>query len=143
MENRAGLPISSINTGGEVFKGYGPFSLATMLMGITMGMMYMVDHPNEMKEILDFCSDVTIDYGTEMARSGCHALQFAEATASLIGRRAYAELVWPYDRKVIRALKQQDVYVFLHVCGNSTSTFDLMIDTGADCLEFDSQVDIA
>jgi hypothetical protein len=22
MENRAGLPISSINTGGEVFKGY-------------------------------------------------------------------------------------------------------------------------
>jgi uroporphyrinogen decarboxylase len=44
---------------------------------------------------------------------------------------------------VIQELKKLDVSVFLHVCGNSTSLFDLLVESGADCLEFDSQVDIA
>jgi uroporphyrinogen decarboxylase len=70
-------------------------------------------------------------------------VQFGEASASLISRKHYEELVWPLDRYVIEVLKKQGIYVFLHVCGNSTRIFDLMVESGADCLEFDSQVDIA
>jgi len=78
-----------------------------------------------------------------MAKSGCHGVQFGESTASLIGRRMYEEMAWPYDCQVIRELKKLGLYVFLHVCGNSTPFFDLLVKSGADCLEFDSQVDIA
>ncbi|MEI7990495.1 MAG: uroporphyrinogen decarboxylase family protein [Chloroflexota bacterium] len=121
----------------------GPFSLACTLMGIDNAMAYLVEKPEEMKTIFDFCSEVAIAYGIGMAKSGCHGIQFGEATASLIGRRRYEELVWQYDCKVIRELKKLGVYVFLHVCGNSTPIFDLMVESGADCLEFDSLVDIA
>ena len=121
----------------------GPFLLAMTLMGMEQGMVYMMEKPEEMKAILEFTSEITIAYGAGMVRSGCHGLQFGESTASLIGRKRYQEFVWPYDYHVIRELKKLGVYVFLHVCGNSTPMFDLMVESGADCLEFDSQVDIA
>jgi len=121
----------------------GPFLLALTLMGMEQGMAYLVEKPAEMKEILEFCSQVTIAYGTGMAQSGCHGIQFGESTATLIGRKRYEEFIWPYDCLVIQELKKLGVYIFLHVCGNSTPIFDLMVESGADCLEFDSQVDIA
>lgn len=121
----------------------GPFNLACTLMGLTTALMFIKDQPDDFRAIMEFCSQVTVAYGAGMAKSGCHGVQFGESTASLIGRRLYEEMVWPYDCQVIRELKTLGFYVFLHVCGNSTPFFDLIVNSGADCLEFDSQVDIA
>jgi len=120
----------------------GPFNLACTLMDLMKAMMFIKDNPDEFHAIMEFCSQVTIAYGAGMAKSGCHGVQFGESTVSLIGRRLYEELVWPYDCMVIKELKKLGIYVFLHVCGDSTPIFDLMVNSGADCLEFDSQVDI-
>ena len=120
----------------------GPFQLANTLMEITNAMILLKDKPAQMREILDFCSQVTIAYGAGMIKSGCHGIQFGESSVSLIGRRLYEDIVWPYDCMVIEELKKLGAYVFLHVCGNSTPIFDLMVNSGADCLEFDNQVDI-
>ncbi len=121
----------------------GPFNLACTLMDLMTAMLFLKDQPDEFRTIMEFCSQVTIAYGAGMAKSGCHGIQFGESTASLIGRRLYEELVWPYDCLVIEELKKLGIYVFLHVCGDSTPIFDLIVQSGADCLEFDSQVDIA
>jgi uroporphyrinogen decarboxylase len=121
----------------------GPFNLACTLMDLMNAMLFLKDQPDEFRAIMEFCSQVTIAYGAGMAKSGCHGVQFGESTASLIGRRLYEEFVWPYDCLVIEELKKQGIYVFLHVCGDSTPFFDLIVNSGADCLEFDSQVDIA
>jgi uroporphyrinogen decarboxylase len=121
----------------------GPFQLACTLMEMSRAMLHLVDRPDEMRTILEFCSQVTIAYGTAMAASGCHGLQFGESSASLIGRKLFEEIVWPYDCLVIQALKALGLYVFLHVCGDSRPIFDLLVESGADCLEFDSQVDMA
>ena len=120
----------------------GPFNLACTLMGLVDAMVFLKDQPDEFRAIMEFCSQVTIAYGAGMAKSGCHGLQFGESTASLIGRQLYEELVWPYDCLVIEELKKLDLYVFLHVCGDSAPFFDLIVNSGAHCLEFDSQVDI-
>ncbi len=121
----------------------GPFNLACTLLGLTNALVFIEDYPDEFREIMDFCTQVTIAYGAGMAKSGCHGVQFGESTASLIGRRRYEEIAWPYDCLAIRELKKLGLYVFLHVCGDSTPFFDLLVKSGADCLEFDSQVDIA
>jgi uroporphyrinogen decarboxylase len=121
----------------------GPFNLACTLIGLTEAMLFLKDQPDEFRTIMEFCSQVTIAYGSGMAKSGCHGIQFGESTVSLIGRRLYEELVWPYDCLVIEELKKLGIYVFLHVCGDSAPIFDLIVKSGADCLEFDSQVDIA
>jgi uroporphyrinogen decarboxylase len=120
----------------------GPFLLAMILMGMEQGMTCLVEKPAEMKEISEFCSQITIAYGAGMAQSGCHGIQFGGSTATLIGRKRYVEFIYPYDCKVIQELKKLGVSIFLHVCSNSTPLFDLLVESGADCLEFDSQVDI-
>ncbi len=121
----------------------GPLQLALTLMGMERGMTYLAQEPARMREILEFCAQVTIAYGVGMARSGCHGLQFGESSAPLVGPERYQDIVWPYDCEVIRELKKLGPHVFLHVCGDSRGIFDLMVASGADCLEFDSQVDMA
>ena len=119
----------------------GPFQLALTLMGMERGFVTLMERPAEMCDILEFCAEVTILYGKAMAQTGCHGLQFGESTAALLGRNRYRDVVWPYDCRVIEALRQTGAYVFLHVCGDSTSVFDLLVQSGAHCIEFDSQVD--
>jgi uroporphyrinogen decarboxylase len=121
----------------------GPFQLASTLMGMDRAMTLLIDSPDEMKDILAFCRDVAIAYGLAMAGSGCHGIQFGESTAGLLGRALYEEVVWPFDCQLIEALKLSGVAVVLHVCGDSTRIFDLMVASGADCLEIDTQVDLA
>lgn len=121
----------------------GPFQLALTLMGMERGFVTLMERPAEMCDILEFCAEVTILYGKAMAQTGCHGLQFGESTAALLGRNRYRDVVWPYDCRVIEALRQTGAYVFLHVCGDSTSVFDLLVQSGAHCIEFDSQVDPA
>jgi len=105
-------------------------------------MTLLMDSPEEMREILAFCRDVAIAYGQAMARTGCHGIQFGESTAGLLGRALYEEVVWPFDCQLVEALKPTGVAVVLHVCGDSTAIFDLMVASGADCLEIDTQVDL-
>ena len=121
----------------------GPFQLAATIMGMDRAMTMLLDEPEELKRVLEFCTEVAVAYGKAMARSGCHGLQFGESSASVIGRAAYEEVVWPFDCRVIEELKQEPPYVFLHVCGDSTPLFDLLVRSGAHCLEIDSQVDMA
>jgi len=121
----------------------GPFQLAATLMGMENAMTWLIERPDEMKEILAFCSEVVIAYGAAMAKTGCHAIQFGESIVSLIRRAFYEEIVWPFDRRVIEALRKTGVKVFLHVCGDGTPIIDLLAATGADCLELDAPVDLA
>jgi len=120
----------------------GPFNLACTLMEMANALVYLKDKPDDLRAIMEFCSEVTIAYGIGMAKSGCHGIQFGESVVSLLGRKLFEELVWPYDLYVINEMKKTGVSVFLHVCGDSTRIFDLLVESGADCLEFDSQVDI-
>lgn len=121
----------------------GPFQLASTLMGMDQAMTLLIENPEEMQEILAFCCDVAIAYGLAMAGSGCHGIQFGESTAGLLGRALYEEVVWPFDCQLIEALKSTGVAVVLHVCGDSTRIFDLLAASGADCLEIDTQVNLA
>jgi MtaA/CmuA family methyltransferase len=120
----------------------GPFQLAGTLMGMEQALVSLSEHPDDFDEILAFCTEVALAYGTAMAATGCHGLQFGESTASLVGRERYQELIWPHDCHLVRGLQDVGARVFLHVCGDSSPLLDLMADTGADCLEIDSVVNL-
>lgn len=121
----------------------GPFQLAATIMGMEAAMTALVDDPDGMQDVLRLCADVAISYGTAMAASGCHGIQFGESTAGVLGRRFYEEYIFPHDLRVVGELKKTGTKVFLHVCGDSSAIIDLMAATGADCLEIDSMVDLA
>ena len=121
----------------------GPFNLACTLMESWHAMMILKDRPDDLRAIMDFCSQVTIAYGAGMAKSGCHGVQFGESIVSLIGRTAYEELVWPYDLFGHRGTEKTGPLRVSACVRRQHADFRSLVNSGADCLEFDSQVDIA
>ncbi len=121
----------------------GAFSLAGILRGTQQFMYDIIDSKDEVHQMLQFCTEVTVTYGTVLHRmTGVPAVQFGDSTASLISRELYEEFVYPYECRIIERLKKAGLLVFLHICGNSTHILDLMVKTGADCLELDGEVDL-
>jgi len=120
----------------------GPFQLLLTLRGSEAGCVDAVQDIDRVHEFLEFATQVVIAYGRAMARTGVHAIQFGESSASLISPSMYRDLILPYDRRIIEALHEESVAVFLHVCGQSSHLDELLAATGADCLEVDSPADL-
>jgi MtaA/CmuA family methyltransferase len=120
----------------------GPFQLFLTLRGSEAGCLEAVQEPDKVHKFMEFASEVVIAYGRAMAGTGVHAIQFGESSASFVSPELYGDKVLAYDQRVIAALREEGVSVFLHVCGRSSHLDKLLADSGADCLEVDSPVDL-
>ena len=121
-----------------------PFQLAGILRGLQQLMYDVSDNGPALHGLLKFCTEVAIRYGLAMReKAGVPAVQFGDSMAGLIRREQYEEFCFPYECRLISALKETGMMVFLHVCGDSRHILDLMTRTGADCLEIDEAVDLA
>jgi uroporphyrinogen decarboxylase len=121
----------------------GPFQLAGILRGLEQFFFDLNDSSQHIQKMIQFCQQVTITYGVAVREAtGVPAVQFGDSTASLLSREQYEEFVFPHECQVIEELQKAGLLVFLHICGNSTHILDLMVQTGADCLEIDEAVDL-
>ena len=121
-----------------------PFSVAAVILGPQEWMMNLIDEPELCHEFLETCTESAIRYGVAAAKAGAHGLAFGDSPAGLISRAMYEEFALPYARRAIAALKEQTgLPVFYHVCGDCRHILDLMMQTGADCVEIDSMVPMA
>lgn len=119
-----------------------PFSAAAALAGPQDFLMALCDEEDWVMELLEFCTEQITRFGILAAEAGAHGLAFGDSVASLVSPDMYRLFALPYAQKVIRRLKEKTgLPVFYHVCGNTNHILDLMVTTGADCLELDSPVD--
>lgn len=119
-----------------------PFSAAACLRGPELFLMDLYDASESVFDLLQKCTDAIVEYGKSAARAGAHGLAFGDSVASLIGRDAYREFALPYAKQAIERLHETGLPVFYHVCGDTTHILSDMVETGADCLELDSIVDM-
>lgn len=118
-----------------------PFSVAASVLGPQEFMINLIDEPELCHKFLDVCTESTVRYGVAAAKAGAHGLAFGDSPAGLISRAMYEEFALPYAQRAIAALKEQTgLPVFYHICGDSRHILDLMMETGADCVEIDSMV---
>ena len=121
-----------------------PFSAAAALLGPQEFMINLIDEPELCHEFLEICTESVIRYGLAAAQAGAHGLAFGDSASVLINRNMYEEFALPYARRAIAALREKTgLPVFYHVCGNTRHILDLMVETGADCIEIDSMVPMA
>ena len=121
----------------------GPFTLATAVRGIENVMLDCYDNPQFIFDLLEICTDAVIKFARACGQAGCHALTFGDATAGLLSRDLFKRFGLPYEKRVIAALEDLGIPVFLHICGDVAHIVDLMATTGATGLEIDYQHDIA
>lgn len=119
-----------------------PFTLAGHLRGIDNFLLDFFDSPENVVNLLNFCSEVCILYSQYLEDNGADCISLIEpsATCEVIGPKHFEIYTGPYLKKVVKSL---DVPTVLHICGNTVPILSFMGDTGVNGISIDHIVDIS
>ena len=117
-----------------------PFAEACAVCGVTDFMMLMVDEPSLAHAILDFLTEIVIDFGLAQFEAGVPMIGAGDAAASLVSPAHYREFALPYEQRVIERIHDAGGLVKLHICGNTAHILQDMIRCGADLFNVDHLV---
>ncbi len=124
----------------------GPFSLASMLLGIETFLIALAEPENHARlhRLLEFALEVVYRYALAQAEAGAHITSIGESLAGpdVSSPRVYRAFEWPYAKKLVERLKEKHILLAYHICGNATAIAADMAATGAALLELDYKCDL-
>lgn len=120
-----------------------PFAEACSVCGVQEFMMLMMDDPVLAHRLLDFLTEVVIEFGLLQVESGAPMIGAGDAAASLVSAEMYREFALPYEQRVCRAIHDRGGLVKLHICGNTAAFLPDMVRCGADLFNVDHMVNLA
>jgi len=122
-----------------------PFDLACQLREINRFMVDLIENQEFAHRLLNYCAKAVSRYAIAMAEAGAHVLNTGDSAASgsLVGPKIYAEFAFPYEKKVFEAVRERfDTPITLHICGDTSTCIERMIDTNATGIEIDHVMDL-
>ena len=94
-------------------------------------------------EFLQKTCDQAIRFALLQVQAGADLIGIGDAASSLISPDMYEEFAFPYQKKIVDAVHAAGARTKLHICGNTTAVFPLMLRTGTDMIDVDWMVDLA
>ncbi len=124
----------TVSIHGEIFS---PWTQLMELFGYEQALMCVLDDPQKCHKILAAYTKGAADLGVRQAQIGVDAVLISSAFAGggFISPRQYEEFVLPYEAEVVDRIKQQDVPVYTHTCGDIGDRLELMVQTGIDGID--------
>lgn len=122
----------------------GPMTLATQLLGIEAALYSAIDEPERFSGVLDFATDIAIQFGIAQIEAGAHLPMVFDPSASpaVIPFQLFREIELPRLRKVLAAFKRGGAIAnWLHIAGPAESILSLYPQAGVDIANFDYEVD--
>ena len=115
----------------------GPITVqfATTVRGKSQTFIDLIENPQLIKKILHRATKVAIEKSVAMLKLGVDAIMLGDTFGGVIGPEFFKEFCVPYFKMFVDEIKKYDVCIYIHVCGNSTQLFELMAETGVDCIE--------
>lgn len=143
--------VDRVNATGEMVRTLGddclvlgwvdmPFAEACSVCGLTEFMTLLYDDSALAHKILEFLTDIVIDFAAAQLDVGVPMIGAGDAAASLISSELFREFVLPYEKRVCEAIHQRNGLVKLHICGNTTQLLGDMLETDADLFNVDHLV---
>ncbi len=117
---------------------FSPWTQLMELFGYENTLMYLLDDPPKLHAILQAYTEGTADLACRQAERGVDAVLISSAFAGggFISPGQYEEFVLPYERQVVRHLKQRhDIPVYTHTCGKIGDRLELMVETEIDGID--------
>jgi MtaA/CmuA family methyltransferase len=119
-----------------------PFAEACSVCGVSQFLTLLTDQPLLAHQILQFLTDIVIDFAIMQVETGAPMIGAGDAAASLISARMYREFALPYEQMVCNAVHARGSMVKLHICGKTTHLLKEMVQSGADLFNVDHLVDL-
>lgn len=124
----------------------GPFSLASMVLGMERFLMELSKHENlgAIEELLNHCREVIETYIRAQLEEGADGSSIGDSIAGpdVCNPGFYREFALPQEKKLFEDLKKDySRPISLHICGDATDVVSEMIDSGAQILELDYKID--
>jgi len=124
----------------------GPFSLASMIVGIEEFLIAtaLPDNEEKMAQLLDFCEEVVYRYATAQMEQGAHMTSIGESIAGpdVCSPDVYREWAWAADKRLVERLAADGIRLAYHICGDATRIAGDMVESGAAVLELDYKCDM-
>ena len=149
-QNLKATNIVSKETGQQAYilgrADQGPFSLASMLLGLENFLLALSDpdQHDKLHALLAFSLETVYRYALAQVESGAHMVSIGESLSGpdVTSPRMYREFEWGYACKLVERLKQKNIPLAYHICGNATRIVGDMAATGAAVLELDYKCDL-
>ena len=122
----------------------GPFQGVTLLTGADpMQLFYVLDHPDEFKEILDWYADYEIEVCRAMYEAGADIIGVGETASYFMSPKFFEEFCLEPEKKACSAIKKMGMVPLIHCCGYVPQCIHFSIETNpGGAIQFDYQVDL-
>ena len=120
----------------------GALAQAGALRGITNLMMDFFERPGWVKELLEMCVEVAINFTKAQVEAGANIIGLGDAIASQISPDMYLEYALPYEKRIFQAVHEMGAIARLHICGDTMAIVSKMVKSGADIIDLDWMVDL-
>ena len=122
----------------------GPFQGVTLLSGADpMQFFYILDHPDEFKEILEWYADYEISVVKSMFEAGADIIGVGETAAYFMSPTFFKEYCFEPEKYVCKAIKDLGMIPLIHCCGYVPQCIHFSKETNPrGAIQFDYQVDL-
>lgn len=117
-----------------------PFAEACSVCGVSDFMMMAYEDPDLAHGVLEFLTEIVIDFALYQLELGAPMIGCGDAAASLISPDMFREFALPYEKRVFDAIHTARGLAKLHICGNTSNLIEDMVTSGADLFNVDHLV---
>ncbi len=121
----------------------GPMTLATQLLGIEAALYLAIDEPERFSRLLDFATEIVIQFGISQIEAGAHLPIVFNPSASpaVIPYQFFREFELPRLRKVFATFKEAGAAAnWLHIAGPAGPILPFYSQAGVDIANIDYEV---
>jgi uroporphyrinogen decarboxylase len=138
------MKITADTVGKEVPVGgalTAPFTNAALLIGADNISRLILRDPDSVHRLCEVSLQSCLAYAEAIIGTGCApSLSDPMASGTVISRKHFEAFAFPYLKRLIDFIHGHGKSVTLHICGKTEKVWELMADTGADCLSIDNEV---
>ncbi len=117
----------------------GPFTLALHLLGTDI-FMKLFEAPDEVNEVMDFCTQVGIKMSEYLIEAGCDIVAVVDPMTSQIDPMSFEMFVTPYATRIFDYVREQDKLSSFFVCGHAQQNIEAMCDCQPDNVSIDENI---
>ena len=117
----------------------GPFTLALHLKGTDI-FFEMYDNPDQMHELMRFCTEVAKTTAKMYMDAGCEIIAVVDPMTSQISPDTFAEFVSPYCTEVFDFIRQSGKVGSFFVCGNAKNNIEEMCKCKPENVSIDENI---